>query len=173
MWRQSDQFAPNSPAICCPRCECRLKLHQPDPANAARLVASCDECKSRFLTNREGVALIRVPESLTIKATSGAPTMLDYRRVAKGDVLEITGVGAPGYGAVGDRVRVVHVGLDNIVVEDKAGRWAKFVGNQGARRLRAVEEDAVKSSDRPRVDPSRHIRIPERVSQLGVDAELL
>ena len=58
--------------------------------------------------------------------------MIDYGRTGKGDVLEIVGFAAPGYAAVGDRVRVVHVGLDNIVVEDKAGRWAKFIGNRGA-----------------------------------------
>jgi hypothetical protein len=43
------------------------------------------------------------------KATSSAPTMIDYSRVAKGDVLEIVGSGAPGHAAVGDRVRVVHL----------------------------------------------------------------
>jgi hypothetical protein len=98
------------------------------------------------------VALIRVPETLMIsslcKAMSSAPTMIDYGRVAKGDVVEIVGNGACAYANVGDRVRVVHVGLDDIVVEDKSGRWAKFVGNQGASRLRAVEADAVNSSDR-------------------------
>jgi len=63
--------------------------------------------------------------------------MIDYVRAGKGDVLGIVGCGAPGYAAVGDRVRVVHVSVDSIVVEDKAGRWAKFIGNQGASRLRA------------------------------------
>ena len=48
--------------------------------------------------------------------------MIDYGRAGNGDVLELVGIGAPGYAAVGDRVRVVHVGLDDIVVEDKAGR---------------------------------------------------
>jgi hypothetical protein len=65
--------------------------------------------------------------------------MIDYGRVAKGDVLQIVGVGAPGYATTGDHVRVVHVGLDNIVVEDEAGRWAKFVGNHGASLLRMVD----------------------------------
>ncbi len=65
--------------------------------------------------------------------------MIEYGRVAKGDVLEIAGVGAPGYATIGDHVRVVHVGLDNVVVEDEAGRWAKFVGNLGASRLRMAD----------------------------------
>ncbi len=99
--------------------------------------------------------------------------MIDYGRTANGDVLEIVGFGAPGYAAVGDRVRVVHVGLDNIVVEDKADRWAKFIGNKGASRLRPAEPDAANSSDRPREDLVRVTRIPERVSLLRADAEFV
>jgi hypothetical protein len=68
-----------------------------------------------------------------------AVMMTQCGRVCEGDLLEIAGVGAPGYGAVGDRVRVVHVGLDHIVVENKIGRWAKFLGNRGASRLKAAE----------------------------------
>jgi hypothetical protein len=147
MRHHSAELAASSLGICCPRCACKLTLHKPDPENAIRLFAKCDECNSCFLTNPEGVALIPVPENLMIKANS-RPEMLDYRRVAKGDVLEIMGIGAPGYAAVGDRVRVLHVGPDNIVVENMAGRWAKFVGNQGATRLRAVEADNANSADR-------------------------
>jgi hypothetical protein len=96
--------------------------------------------------------------------------MIDYGRVQKGDVLEIVGFGASGFAAVGDRVRVVHVGIDNIVVEDKTGRWAKFVGNQGASRLGTAEPDAMNSSDRPRDYPMVPSQIPGRVLLLDVDA---
>jgi hypothetical protein len=99
--------------------------------------------------------------------------MIDYGRVGKGDVLKIAGVGAPGYAAVGDRVKVVHVGLDNIVVEDTAGRWAKFIGNQGAARLQAVEADAVNSSYQPREDRVSRTRAPGRAPLLGVIVELV
>ena len=99
--------------------------------------------------------------------------MIDYGRVRKGDVLEIVGFGAPGFAAVGDRVQVVHVGLDNIVVEDRAGRWAKFVGNQGASRLLVAEADAVKSSVPPREYPLLRSRIPVVISLIGVDAKLI
>ena len=62
MWRQSDPSAPGSLMVCCPHCECELTLHQPDPELADRLLATCDECKSWFLANSDGVVLIRVPE---------------------------------------------------------------------------------------------------------------
>ena len=58
IWQHSDQFAPSSLAICCPRCECALALHQPDPELPDRLLATCEECKSWFLANSEGVVLI-------------------------------------------------------------------------------------------------------------------
>lgn len=61
VWRDSDQYAPNSLAMCCPECECELTLHQPDPELADRLLATCDECKSWFLTNSDGVDMIRIP----------------------------------------------------------------------------------------------------------------
>ena len=107
------------------------------------------------------------------KPTSSAPVTIDYGRPRPGDVVEIVGDGAPGYAAVGDRVRVVHVGLDYIVVEDKSGRWAKFIGNQGASRLRVAETDVLNSSDRPPKAHMRRARVLERVSIVGVDAELL
>ena len=62
MWQYSDNFAQDSLAMCCPRCECDLTLHQPNPELADRLLATCDECKSWFLANSDGVVLIRVPE---------------------------------------------------------------------------------------------------------------
>jgi hypothetical protein len=30
-WRDSDQLTPEVLAICCPHCEVRLSIHQPDP----------------------------------------------------------------------------------------------------------------------------------------------
>jgi len=62
IWHHSDQVASTSLAICCPRCECNLTLHQPDPELADQLLATCDECKSWFLTNSEGVGLVRLAE---------------------------------------------------------------------------------------------------------------
>jgi hypothetical protein len=98
--------------------------------------------------------------------------MIDYGRVRKGDVLEIVGLGAPGFAAVGDRVEIVHVGLDDVVVEDSAGRWAKFVGTQGASRLLAAEADAVNSSVQPCEHPVLRARIPDGISLTGVVAKL-
>jgi hypothetical protein len=62
MWRSSDQIGQDSIAMCCPVCECELTLHQPDPQLADRLLATCDECKSWFLANSDGVVLGRLPE---------------------------------------------------------------------------------------------------------------
>jgi hypothetical protein len=62
MWRQSDPSTPGSMIVNCPRCEFELTLHQPDPELGDRLLATCEECKSWFLTNSEGVALTRIPE---------------------------------------------------------------------------------------------------------------
>jgi hypothetical protein len=64
--------------------------------------------------------------------------MISYSRIKKGDELEICGAGAPGYGVAGERVTVVHVYLDSVVVSNPVGRWAKFVGTTGASRLRVV-----------------------------------
>ena len=61
-WSPTDQFAPSVLAISCPSCEADLTLHQPDPELADRLLAICEECKSWFLANSEGVVLTRVPE---------------------------------------------------------------------------------------------------------------
>ncbi len=62
IWRDSDQRAPSTLAMSCPACECDLTLHQPDPELPNRLLATCDECKSWFLANSEGVVVTRVPE---------------------------------------------------------------------------------------------------------------
>jgi hypothetical protein len=52
------------PACCCPRCECLLTLHQPDPQLPDCFLATCDDCTSWYLTNPSGTALcpIRRPK---------------------------------------------------------------------------------------------------------------
>jgi hypothetical protein len=62
--------------------------------------------------------------------------MICYSGIKEGDELEICGDGAPGFATLGERVTVVHVFLDAVVVSDQTGRWAKFVGATGAARLR-------------------------------------
>ena len=57
--------APSTLAMSCPACECDLTLHQPDPELPNRLLATCDECKSWFLANSEGVCVTRLPEFAT------------------------------------------------------------------------------------------------------------
>jgi hypothetical protein len=61
-WSPTDQFAPSALVLSCPSCEADLTLHQPDPELSDRLLATCDECKSWFLANADGVVLARVPE---------------------------------------------------------------------------------------------------------------
>jgi hypothetical protein len=46
----------------CPRCENCLTLHQPDPGRPDRLLATCDECKSWYLTCPKGNFMIPLPE---------------------------------------------------------------------------------------------------------------
>ena len=56
--------------------------------------------------------------------------MIDYGRVRRKRRAWRSSVSArPGVCHGGARVQVVHVDLDNIVAEDKTGRWAKFIGN--------------------------------------------
>ena len=61
-WRPTDESAPGVLLTICPRCEADCTLHQPDPELVDRLLATCDECKSWFLANSEGIVLIQVPE---------------------------------------------------------------------------------------------------------------
>jgi hypothetical protein len=56
-WRESDEITADQVAICCPQCEQRLTLHQPDPELPDRLLATCDECKSWYLTDSQVQAL--------------------------------------------------------------------------------------------------------------------
>jgi hypothetical protein len=52
------------PPCFCPRCECLLTLHQPDPQLPDCFLATCDDCTSWYLTNPGGTALcaIRQPK---------------------------------------------------------------------------------------------------------------
>jgi hypothetical protein len=59
-WQDYDQVAPGCLAICCPRCESGLTLHQPDADVPDRLLATCDECKSWFLANSDATVLSQV-----------------------------------------------------------------------------------------------------------------
>ncbi len=42
---------------CCPACESLLQLHQPDDSMPDRLLATCSECKSWYLTNADSFKL--------------------------------------------------------------------------------------------------------------------
>ena len=61
-WRPSEQLAPSALSICCPRCEYSLSLHQPDSDLPDRLLATCGDCRSWFLTDSDGLVLIPLPE---------------------------------------------------------------------------------------------------------------
>ncbi len=65
--------------------------------------------------------------------------MIDYKEVNKGDILRIVGPGAPGYGSVGDLVRVLEVHQNSVKVEDRDGKDCEFVFNCGATRLEPTE----------------------------------
>ncbi len=45
------------PFFSCRQCGTSLTLHQPDPVVADRLLATCEECKSWYLTNPAGTEL--------------------------------------------------------------------------------------------------------------------
>ena len=65
--------------------------------------------------------------------------MIDYADTDVGDVLKITGVGAPGYAELGDLVRVTKVHENSVWVEDRDGKTCEFVFNCGAARLEPTE----------------------------------
>ena len=48
-------FDADFPALHCPRCQCLLQIHQPDPELWDRLIATCEECKSWYLANGGGL----------------------------------------------------------------------------------------------------------------------
>ena len=68
--------------------------------------------------------------------------MIDYAMVKPGDKLRITGMGAPGFAALGDVVTVQKcTALNNgrcDVVHDRTGEEAFFVLTCGAERLEQV-----------------------------------
>jgi hypothetical protein len=47
--------------IGCPQCGSPLTLNQPDPELANRLLGTCDDCKSWYVTNRKGTNLTPIP----------------------------------------------------------------------------------------------------------------
>jgi C4-type Zn-finger protein len=47
----------------CPSCDETLILHQPDVELPDRLLATCENCKSWFLTNSESSVLVPIPLS--------------------------------------------------------------------------------------------------------------
>lgn len=46
---------------CCPKCEERLALHQPDPELDDRLLGTCGECKTWYLLDGRGEFTHRLP----------------------------------------------------------------------------------------------------------------
>ena len=62
-WQDHHQSEDSSPSLCCPRCESSLTLHQPDAELPNRLLATCEECKSWYLTDPDGTDLIPIPGS--------------------------------------------------------------------------------------------------------------
>lgn len=65
--------------------------------------------------------------------------MVKYEEVQVGDILKITGDGAPGWAQLGDLVRVIAVHQNSVVVEDRDGKTAEFMYNCGAARLEPTE----------------------------------
>lgn len=65
--------------------------------------------------------------------------MIDYAQTKVGDILKLTGAGAPGYAQLGDLLRVIGVERNSVKVEDKRGESCEFVYNCGAARLEPTE----------------------------------
>ena len=65
--------------------------------------------------------------------------VINYAETKRGDILLITGAGAPGYAELGDLVRVTSVHKEGVIVENRDGKPAEFVFNCGAARLEATE----------------------------------
>jgi hypothetical protein len=65
--------------------------------------------------------------------------MIKYSEVKRGDILRLVGVGAPGYAALGDLVRVTAANQNGVWVEDRHGNPCEFVFNCGAARLEPTE----------------------------------
>jgi len=65
--------------------------------------------------------------------------MIDYTKVAVGDVVRVVGVGAPGYAQLGDLLRITKVHANSVMVEDRDGNPCEFIYNCGAARLEPTE----------------------------------
>jgi hypothetical protein len=63
-WQSNEHVDSDMLTICCPKCENPLTLHQPDEELADRLLATCEDCKSWFLTDAAGSSLLALPELL-------------------------------------------------------------------------------------------------------------
>ena len=61
-YKGSGEVASDQVATSCPQCEAQLIFHQPDPELPNRLLATCDECKSWYLADSQGEALIPLSE---------------------------------------------------------------------------------------------------------------
>lgn len=72
LWREFDETNAGEVATCCPQCEDFLTLHQLDVELPERLLATCDDCKSWFLTDTEGVTLVAIPNGLTDRKLGGS-----------------------------------------------------------------------------------------------------
>ncbi len=64
---------------------------------------------------------------------------IEYANTEVGDILEITGAGAPGFAANGDLVRVLERTTNGVLTENKYGNHCEFVFNCGAQRLNPTE----------------------------------
>jgi hypothetical protein len=65
--------------------------------------------------------------------------MINYSETKVGDILRVVGVGAPGFAANGDLLRVTEVHLNSVKVEDRDGKPSEFIFNCGAARLERTE----------------------------------
>jgi hypothetical protein len=62
-WQDSEQSESDMLTVCCPQCQNPLTLHQPDEELADRLLATCEDCKSWYLTDGHASVLTPIPEA--------------------------------------------------------------------------------------------------------------
>lgn len=67
--------------------------------------------------------------------------MIDYSSVKVGDILRITGLGAPGFANIGDLVVVEKILPDPGIKVTHAGSSAEFIYECGAKRLEPIDLD--------------------------------
>ena len=72
-------------------------------------------------------------------ANMGIDKMIDYKTTAIGDIVRLTGYGAPGFASIGDLLRVTEVRNNAVTVEDRDGKTAEFLYNCGRERLDETE----------------------------------